>query len=223
MNPALPVLTIAVIVAAFVLGAFAPSTSAIPALAGQNARLNHPGEQILNAVKRLDPPPVRTEAIKPLPDWVMKDAAANRTAIPSTAISPDIADTFRKDLRAIVYESGAAHAVVGSQTTAQRKLAMGDLYRDEWRLQSITASEVLLRRNNQTRRVLVFAPGTPQAKLAANSPANKGSALPQAPSNSGSSDATPPAREWKRGDPRQMAPRRSRPRSESYDLSPHIR
>lgn len=67
--------------------------------------------------------------------------------------APDIAELFRRDLTAVVAEAGTRVVVVIGEDRTPRRLAEGAIYRDGWRLVSIGAGEVVLRRRGEMRRI----------------------------------------------------------------------
>lgn len=89
------------------------------------------------------------------------------TAAPESAemVAPqvDVAFAFRRDLTAIVKtRSRTIVWVVDRETGDRRALRRGSVFMDDWRIASIEDQEIVLRRENEERRVsIVGAPPAP--------------------------------------------------------------
>jgi hypothetical protein len=75
-----------------------------------------------------------------------------------TPPAPDIAQLFRRDLTAIEQGSGPAQALIVdyAQPSGRRRLRVGDIYQDGWRIARIAPQQIELRRRRETRSVAVF-------------------------------------------------------------------
>lgn len=91
---------------------------------------------------------------------------------------PDVALLFRRDVTAVLEERGRAVVVIvdAAAKGGRRTLRVGARYRDGWRVKTISAAHVELRRGRQTRRIDLFAP--PQDDLSSADPVVAGVSRP---------------------------------------------
>jgi hypothetical protein len=95
-------------------------------------------------------------------------------AAPSAPLEPDVAETFRRELTAIVWRKGRPHVVLvdPAAKTGRRVLGVGAAYRSGWKVRAISEANVELRRGRDRRRIDVFTPpisdepGTDEGALA---------------------------------------------------------
>lgn len=71
---------------------------------------------------------------------------------------PDVAVTFRRELTAIDTSGSqpVVYIVDFNGEHSRRGLRRGDVYRDGWRVASVTPQEVVLRKRRETRTIQVF-------------------------------------------------------------------
>jgi len=157
MRPALLALIPAAALAGGLAGWFGASSNPIDGVAAvaggrQNAPgLSRPGQAAAASAavlaQRLAPPPVAAAA--PSPAAVI----ARRPAPPP----PDVAAAFRAELTAVVRDEQGPRAVLASPS-GRRDLAVGDMFRDGWRVAAIGRGDAVLTRAGETRRVAFYAP-----------------------------------------------------------------
>jgi hypothetical protein len=72
--------------------------------------------------------------------------------------APDIATLFRRDLTAIEHGTRGAHALIVdyAEPSGRRRLRVGDVYQDGWRIARVDAQRIELRRRREVREVAVF-------------------------------------------------------------------
>lgn len=76
---------------------------------------------------------------------------------------PDVAETLRRVLTAIVAERGRRVAIIvdPAAQSGRRTLRVGSTFRDGWRVTRINEASVELRRRGETREVSAFTPPSP--------------------------------------------------------------
>jgi len=134
------------LIAAALLGvAFAAGwllTPALPAPDDKAPRVRHQGETIGANLRRLS----TLDLVIPPPPIIVAEAGAQ---------GPDIVTLFRRDLRAVVRAPLGPVVWVADPAGRlnRRVLRIGDTYRDGWRIASIDAGAVNLRRGGEQRRI----------------------------------------------------------------------
>ena len=116
------------------------------------------------------------------PGWGAKEAAvylaslnappppppAPPKVVAAVATGPDVAVQFRRDLSAVLNSPGAPPKVV---LGSRRSLSPGDMYRDGWKLESVSSTSATLTKGADTRRIGLFSPPIADATVAAPPPA----------------------------------------------------
>jgi hypothetical protein len=153
--------------AAFALGYVAASLAPAPAAAPlarstSDVDVVHAGRRIAAAAFEL-----RT-LHAPSP----KSAPVLDASAPIAPPEPDVAETFRRDLSAIVWRKGRPNAVIvdASARSGRRVLAIGSVYRDGWKVRAISDSTIELKRRRDVRRIDIFAPPAIDGAVAQDGP-----------------------------------------------------
>ncbi|MBU6371662.1 MAG: hypothetical protein KJS97_02955, partial [Alphaproteobacteria bacterium] len=81
-------------------------------------------------------------------------------AVEAPPIEPDVAETFRAAVTAVLMEKGRRVVVIldPEAPKGRRTLRVGARYRDGWKVRAIDDSAVELRRGRDVRRIELFAP-----------------------------------------------------------------
>lgn len=119
----------------------------------------HPGAVLAEAALRLG---VAAPAIM---DAAVEEAD---TSVDVTPPPPriDAADLFRMELSAVIVEGEERVAVLIGADGAPRRLRQGAAWRDGWRVADVNASEVVIRRRGESRRIAVMGSLPAQVSVA---------------------------------------------------------
>lgn len=148
-------LAVAVAALCGVTGYLAPvpiGTSSVSRVAEASATFVHPGAVLAEAARRMHPP---TEA--GTAEMAGLDGDIDRSVdVTPPAPRPDIAEVFRRELSAVVTEDSGQPAVVLATEGGFKRIAVGGVYREGWRVQEIAPDAVKLVRRREVRRVAVM-------------------------------------------------------------------
>lgn len=96
-----------------------------------------------------DPPPVPA----PVP---VRAAPPAPSPPPPPPPPPDVSVVFRRQLVAVVSEPDGALSVLVNGPQGRRKLRLGDVFQDDWRLVGLTRDAAVLRQGERSRRIPFF-------------------------------------------------------------------
>jgi hypothetical protein len=119
----------------------------------------HPGAVVAEAARRLG-------ASASAGDGALVDVDTSVDVTSSArqkATIADISAQFRRDLAAVVIENGTHAALLTTPGERARRVAVGGIYRDGWRLAAISADAVVLKRRHEARRIPLVGDAQVQA------------------------------------------------------------
>ncbi|MDX2233482.1 MAG: hypothetical protein NW200_03205 [Hyphomonadaceae bacterium] len=108
----------------------------------------HPGAVLAEAARRMHGAEVE--------DGAMMDEVDLSIDVTPPAAPIDVADLFRREMAAIVIEAASEPVVLVGTGSQARRLAVGSVYQDGWRVKAIESSEIVLARRADVRRIAVI-------------------------------------------------------------------